>query len=177
MSHNTRARRGGCALGALAAFTLLQSASVGAATVSWDGGGDGTSWSDPLNWSGDALPGSDDTAVLNVAAEPAVVLTGPAVTVAVLDCREALTLAGDGLTVTGAATVRSQVLRLEGLQLKGLRLKSLGLISTARPIASAWAWLLDCRSSWGSNSGLCPGVSAGRSGRCRVPCWVWRWAW
>ena len=114
MSHNTRARRGGCALGALAAFTLLQSASVGAATVSWDGGGDGTSWSDPLNWSGDALPGPDDTAVLNVGAEPAVVLTGPAVTVAVLDCREALTLAGDGLTVTGAATVRSQVLRLEG---------------------------------------------------------------
>src|SRR5512140_2227583 len=26
--------------------------------VSWDGGGDGTNWSDPVNWSGDVLPGS-----------------------------------------------------------------------------------------------------------------------
>ncbi len=32
------------------------------AVVAWDGGGDGQSWLDPLNWSGDALPGpADDT--------------------------------------------------------------------------------------------------------------------
>jgi hypothetical protein len=28
--------------------------------VNWDGGGDGTSWTDPLNWSGDQLPSAMD---------------------------------------------------------------------------------------------------------------------
>jgi hypothetical protein len=29
-------------------------------TVDWDGGGDGTSWSDELNWKGDTLPADGD---------------------------------------------------------------------------------------------------------------------
>ena len=28
--------------------------------VFWDGGGDGTSWNDELNWEGDALPAEND---------------------------------------------------------------------------------------------------------------------
>src|SRR5436309_2113280 len=32
------------------------------AAVSWDGGGDGTNWNDPINWSTDAGPGSADDA-------------------------------------------------------------------------------------------------------------------
>ena len=30
------------------------------AAVAWDGGGDGSRWSDPLNWSNDGLPGEAD---------------------------------------------------------------------------------------------------------------------
>ena len=33
--------------------------------VDWDGGGDGTSWSDPQNWSGDILPVNGDTVVID----------------------------------------------------------------------------------------------------------------
>lgn len=39
------------------------------AVVTWDGGGDGRSWNDPLNWSADVLPGpADDARVLLAAA-------------------------------------------------------------------------------------------------------------
>ena len=46
------------------------------AAVSWDGGGDGTSWNDPLNWSGDVLPTVDDDAFIGSTANPNVNLTG-----------------------------------------------------------------------------------------------------
>ncbi len=53
---------------ALRSLSLLVAFFCGAsplfAQVTWDGGGDGTSWSDPLNWSTDAVPtGSDDVAL------------------------------------------------------------------------------------------------------------------
>jgi len=35
-------------------FTILEG------SIEWDGGGDGESWSDPLNWKGDVLPANDD---------------------------------------------------------------------------------------------------------------------
>ncbi|MGF1635410.1 MAG: hypothetical protein ACFCVE_16310 [Phycisphaerae bacterium] len=37
------------------------------AAVSWDGGGDGVSWSDPLNWSGDVLPVAADDVTIDTA--------------------------------------------------------------------------------------------------------------
>ena len=33
-------------------------------TVAWDGGGDGLSWHDPLNWSEDQVPLADDDVVI-----------------------------------------------------------------------------------------------------------------
>ena len=39
---------------------ILSSPSVRAAAVSWDGGGDGQFWTDPANWSNDAIPGAAD---------------------------------------------------------------------------------------------------------------------
>jgi len=35
-----------------------------ASAIVWDGGGDGTSWCDSLNWDGDVLPGPADTATI-----------------------------------------------------------------------------------------------------------------
>lgn len=37
------------------------------AAVSWDNGGDGSTWEDPLNWSGDVVPASGDDAVISSA--------------------------------------------------------------------------------------------------------------
>src|SRR3954469_9828833 len=33
----------------------------------WDGGGDGISWSNPLNWSNDVLPSANDDVMINAA--------------------------------------------------------------------------------------------------------------
>ena len=39
-------------------------ASSWAHAVTWDGGGDGVDWHDPLNWDTDAVPGPDDDVLL-----------------------------------------------------------------------------------------------------------------
>ena len=51
----------------LAAMTALlcAGAAVQAASVTWDGGGDGTSWNDPINWSNNAFP-SQTNDTLNI---------------------------------------------------------------------------------------------------------------
>lgn len=42
------------------------------AAVSWDGGGGDLQWDNPLNWSGDVLPGPGDDVVINVAGAPTI---------------------------------------------------------------------------------------------------------
>ena len=37
------------------------------ATASWDAGGGDSDWNNPLNWDSDTLPGSQDTAVIDLA--------------------------------------------------------------------------------------------------------------
>lgn len=46
------------------AILLALVGSSWAATVDWDGGGDGCSWIDNTNWKNDVLPGSLDTAII-----------------------------------------------------------------------------------------------------------------
>lgn len=58
---------------------LLLSGSARAAVVRWDGGGGTTAWTNPLNWSGNAVPTALDDVVLDnqfVLGSYAVVLTG-----------------------------------------------------------------------------------------------------
>ncbi|GJM35133.1 MAG: hypothetical protein DHS20C18_41340 [Saprospiraceae bacterium] len=48
---------------------LLLALSSFSATITWDGGGDGTTWSDGNNWNGsNVAPGTGDNAVINTAA-------------------------------------------------------------------------------------------------------------
>lgn len=42
------------------------------AAISWDGGGGDFHWSNPLNWSGDVLPGPADDVTINVAGDPVI---------------------------------------------------------------------------------------------------------
>ncbi len=49
----------------LASFEQLEDRRV-LATVAWDGGGDGATWHDALNWDGDTLPGQFDDVVIDV---------------------------------------------------------------------------------------------------------------
>lgn len=73
------------------------------ATVSWDAGGDGVSWHDPLNWSTDALPTSADIASLGTAANSVVVSQGAATVLSILG-QARLRVTGGSLT-TGPGSV------------------------------------------------------------------------
>ena len=93
---------------ALATMSTIARANI----VYWDGGGDGVSWHDPLNWSGDNLPGpSDEVRILfpNVT----VVHSAGDHTVKSVTSQGSLTLSGGALGVTGAVVV-SKTFLLQG---------------------------------------------------------------
>jgi aryl carrier-like protein len=81
---------------------LIGSLPACAATFTWDGGGDGVNWTDPLNWNSNAIPGAADDAVLGVGA--AVSITA-GVQARSLQSERALTLTTGGLTVYGGASL------------------------------------------------------------------------
>jgi hypothetical protein len=81
------------------------------ATVTWDGGGDGRLWSDPLNWDANSLPSTDDRVVIpNIAATAAVEFNASAGTVQVRSVQsdEPLTISGGSLASTDGIELRSR---------------------------------------------------------------------
>ncbi len=90
-------------IGTLILLALASAAQ--AASISWDGGGDGTTWGDPLNWSGDALPGASDDVTIDVAGAITVEHTSGGTAIISLLCEEDFRLTGGSLTVTGTSTV------------------------------------------------------------------------
>lgn len=75
------------------------------AAVTWDGGGNGVDWSDPLNWSTNALPGAADDVTIDA---PATVRhTSGFSTVRSLDARSAFQLAGGTLSLADASEIDS----------------------------------------------------------------------
>jgi hypothetical protein len=84
---------------------LVLGLSGGALAVDWDGGGDGTSWSDGVNWDGDTKPTSSDNATIDGSSTTyTVTLSGTEVVDAVgVQNASTLTVAtGATLTVNGA---------------------------------------------------------------------------
>ncbi|MEX2115039.1 MAG: hypothetical protein WD845_17730, partial [Pirellulales bacterium] len=74
------------------------------APVSWDGGGDGVNWSDPINWSGDALPNSADDVTISVGGTITVTHASGSTTIRSVTSDENLTISGGSLTVTNGAS-------------------------------------------------------------------------
>jgi hypothetical protein len=74
-------------------FALLALSPIAsAATKTWDGGGDGVSWTNAANWSGDTLPAAGDDVVINVAGTNATInYTTSSLTLRSLQCEETLT--------------------------------------------------------------------------------------
>src|SRR5262245_61761373 len=64
------------------------------AVVFWDGGGDGTNWTNRFNWSGDQLPGSTDDVEIEVASNPQIVLSSGSHSIHSLHSAEAFSIAG-----------------------------------------------------------------------------------
>ena len=98
---------------------LACSAVASAAPVSWTGLGDGVNWSDPANWSGNALPLAADDVTIDVAASPTIIVAGVSPSIRSLTCAEAIQInAGATLSVSTTAT-SSAVVRLTGGTLAG----------------------------------------------------------
>lgn len=66
------------------------------AAVAWDGGGDGTKWSDPLNWSSDATPAAGDDVTIAFPSTTIIRLNSddPAVSLNSLNCSARLRVTG-----------------------------------------------------------------------------------
>jgi hypothetical protein len=69
-------------------------------TVSWTGAGDGASWSDPHNWSTNALPGSTDDVLINLTGA-AVNYSSGTTTVHSITDDDTLTVSAGSLTTNG----------------------------------------------------------------------------
>ncbi|MBX3401771.1 MAG: hypothetical protein KF699_00005, partial [Phycisphaeraceae bacterium] len=99
-----RARRGGDP----AMLELLEQR-LHLAVIMWDGGptGTGTNFHDPVNWVGDVLPGSEDDAVIDIAAGPTITITAN-ITLNSLTSDRALTQSGGTLTLNEASAFNAQ---------------------------------------------------------------------
>lgn len=86
------------------AFLLVAGSCPGATRV-WDGGGDGNSWTNAPNWSGDTLPVAGDDVVIDVAGTNATIrYTGGSITLASLRCEENFRLMAGTVTLTNGAS-------------------------------------------------------------------------
>lgn len=88
-------------------------ASLHSATVTWDAGGDGVSWHDPLNWSGNVLPGPADDVSIALTGAAVVHSTGDHSVRSVISSRP-LTMLGGSLTATNGLRINSSVFTLSG---------------------------------------------------------------
>lgn len=79
------------------------------ANIVWDGGGDGTSWTDARNWLGDTLPGASDDVTIDVATNPTIRIASGVQSIRSLVSNEALNITGGSLRVAGTAEVDSSV--------------------------------------------------------------------
>ena len=87
------------------------------ATVGWDGGGDGTSWHDPLNWDTDALPAVADDVVIDIPGDVTVRHTTGATEVNSLTLAEDFELVGGALHIPTDVTTSGVITMLNGSRL------------------------------------------------------------
>jgi bacterioferritin-associated ferredoxin len=73
--------------------------------VSWDGGGDGNSWSDRMNWQGDAVPRFCDAVTIDAAADTTVLYSSQTLSIQSLTSNQSLTVNGGSLTLREASSV------------------------------------------------------------------------
>ena len=101
---------------------LLASLMTGqAATITWNGAGDGTNFNNSANWVGNVTPGASDDAVITSGAGTTVVVTFSA-TVLSVQCSKAFTVWSGVFTVTAGSSQISGALTLEsgtGLEADG----------------------------------------------------------
>ncbi len=87
------------------------------ATITWTGAGDGTSWTDGNNWSGQAMPGTNDDAVINTGSAATITIqSGNSIHVqsVTTGSNDSLANTGGSLTVTAGTSTLSGPLSMTG---------------------------------------------------------------
>jgi subtilisin-like proprotein convertase family protein len=87
---------------------------ITAVVRTWDGGGDGTQWTDPLNWSGDVLPSAADDVVIDVPGVQNIQLASGAQSIHSLTCQENLSITGSASLSTTAPSLVNGSLTVSG---------------------------------------------------------------
>ncbi|MEZ4638681.1 MAG: Ig-like domain-containing protein [Caldilineaceae bacterium] len=89
-----------------------------AASITWDGGGDGASWADAQNWALDRVPSADDNVAIAAAPDLTVVITD-SVEVISVQSDAALTIQRGALHVSAASTVDGEFVIAPEAELRG----------------------------------------------------------
>ena len=82
------------------------------ATVMWDGGGDGTSWQDELNWQQNNLPAAGDDVIIST--NGLVTYEGSDLSIASLDTKSGLLVSDGTLEVTISLNVNGNSIDIQG---------------------------------------------------------------
>ncbi|MFB2351284.1 hypothetical protein, partial [Priestia megaterium] len=78
----------------------------------WDGGGDGTSWHDPVNWVGDVLPDATADVLIPDQVGDVTIAVSQSITVNSIYAEENVAVSQSSLNITGGAL-------LSGLSIAG----------------------------------------------------------
>src|SRR5208337_383938 len=63
-------------------------------SVTWTGGGGDNLWSDPANWSDDAVPGPSDVVTINAPGSPTIQIVSGTQSIHSLTCSDPLSISG-----------------------------------------------------------------------------------
>ena len=77
------------------------------AAVTWDGGGDGVNWTDPNNWSTNALPGVADDVTIDVVGTPTIQLIFGSQSINSLTSNESIQLSATTLNLAATSVVNA----------------------------------------------------------------------
>jgi hypothetical protein len=96
-------------------FERCDNFTVAPGAIEWDGGGDGTSWSDAANWKGDVIPSDNDSVAIADDGGITVIYDSSLGTtvINVMDICESLHITGGALEVSGSGFIRTD-LQLSG---------------------------------------------------------------
>src|SRR5579884_2481027 len=78
--------------------------------VAWTGGGDGATWTDPLNWSTGVVPGAADDVTIDVPGNITVQITGGAQMVQSLTTSDTLSISAGSLVTSAPSQIANLVL-------------------------------------------------------------------
>jgi len=79
--------------------------------LGWDGGGDGLSWADSVNWEGDALPADGDSALIQMLNQQSISYDNSLQTTIIrcLDSNRALSVTGGHLKIIESAKISPRI--------------------------------------------------------------------